>query len=156
MFSSSTYIPWKPKSKMDVAEWRWASFGKKKIKFISPFLYQKVLWVHPLKMQRPLNRWETHCLTSYKARSPAALLPESTPAGPSEPPAPASRQILSCSVLTRYRLAIRINRWVHSEVKIHRAWVHAYAAAAAKSLQSCLTLCDPIDGSPPGLYAKLL
>ena len=24
------------------------------------------------------------------------------------------------------------------------------AAAAAKSLQSCLTLCDPIDGSPPG------
>ena len=25
------------------------------------------------------------------------------------------------------------------------------AAAAAKSCQSCLTLCDPIDGSPPGL-----
>ena len=25
-----------------------------------------------------------------------------------------------------------------------------YAAAAAKSLQSCLTLCDPIEGSPPG------
>ena len=24
------------------------------------------------------------------------------------------------------------------------------AAAAAKSLQSCLTLCDPIDGSLPG------
>ena len=24
------------------------------------------------------------------------------------------------------------------------------AAAAAKSLQWCLTLCDPIDGSPPG------
>ena len=24
------------------------------------------------------------------------------------------------------------------------------AAAAAKSLQSCLTLCDCIDGSPPG------
>ena len=23
-------------------------------------------------------------------------------------------------------------------------------SAAAKSLQSCLTLCDPIDGSPPG------
>ena len=23
-------------------------------------------------------------------------------------------------------------------------------AAAATSLQSCLTLCDPIDGSPPG------
>ena len=25
-----------------------------------------------------------------------------------------------------------------------------YAAAAAKSLQSCLTLCNPIDGSAPG------
>ena len=24
------------------------------------------------------------------------------------------------------------------------------AAAVAKLLQSCLTLCDPIDGSPPG------
>ena len=24
------------------------------------------------------------------------------------------------------------------------------AAAAAKSFQSCPTLCDPIDGSPPG------
>ena len=24
------------------------------------------------------------------------------------------------------------------------------AAAAAKSFQSCLTLCDPRDGSPPG------
>ena len=24
------------------------------------------------------------------------------------------------------------------------------AATAAKSLQSCSTLCDPIDGSPPG------
>ena len=24
------------------------------------------------------------------------------------------------------------------------------AAAAAKSLQSCLILCDPVDGSPPG------
>ena len=26
----------------------------------------------------------------------------------------------------------------------------SYDAAAAKSLQSCPTLCDPIDGSPPG------
>ena len=26
----------------------------------------------------------------------------------------------------------------------------AAAAAAAKLLQSCSTLCDPIDGSPPG------
>ena len=30
-------------------------------------------------------------------------------------------------------------------------WVEVpAAAAAAKLFQSCLTLCDPIDGSPPG------
>ena len=28
--------------------------------------------------------------------------------------------------------------------------LYAVTAAAAKSLQSCPTLCDPIDGSPPG------
>ena len=28
--------------------------------------------------------------------------------------------------------------------------MHSNTAAAAKSLQSCPTLCDPIDGSPPG------
>ena len=27
---------------------------------------------------------------------------------------------------------------------------HSTAAAAAKLLQSCPTLCDPIDGGPPG------
>ena len=30
------------------------------------------------------------------------------------------------------------------------AYAAAAAAAAAKSLQSCPTLCDNIDGSPPG------
>ena len=30
------------------------------------------------------------------------------------------------------------------------------AAAAAKSLQSCPTLCDPIDGSPPGSAVPVL
>ena len=29
-------------------------------------------------------------------------------------------------------------------------WLKYVFAAAAKSLQSCLTRCDPIDGSPPG------
>ena len=32
----------------------------------------------------------------------------------------------------------------------HRRNLPQHAAVAAKSLQSCLTLCDPIDGSPPG------
>ena len=30
-------------------------------------------------------------------------------------------------------------------------WLHLNAAAAAKSLQSCPTLCDPIDGQPTRL-----
>ena len=29
-------------------------------------------------------------------------------------------------------------------------WKLTLLTATAKSLQSCLTLCDPIDGSPPG------
>ena len=32
----------------------------------------------------------------------------------------------------------------------HKPQLTHAAAAAAKSLQSCPTLCDPIDGSPPG------
>ena len=34
--------------------------------------------------------------------------------------------------------------------KIYIMYIFSKAAAAAKSLQSCPTLCDPIDGSPPG------
>ena len=34
-------------------------------------------------------------------------------------------------------------------VKVTEVTVNV-TAAAAKSLQSCPTLCDPIDGSPPG------
>ena len=34
---------------------------------------------------------------------------------------------------------------------MHIVWISNTAATAtAKSLQSCPTLCDPIDGSPPG------
>ena len=37
---------------------------------------------------------------------------------------------------------------IHMDVKFFANNTRA-AATAAKSLQSCLTLCDPIDGSPP-------
>ena len=37
----------------------------------------------------------------------------------------------------------------HSSILAWRI-LESAAAAAAKSLQSCLTLCDAIDGSPPG------
>ena len=42
--------------------------------------------------------------------------------------------------------SLQIDGKQHSEICLLRY----AAAAAAKSLQSCLTLCDPIDGSPPG------
>jgi len=35
-------------------------------------------------------------------------------------------------------------------LKHHNIVIIGYAAAAAKSLQSCPTLCDPTDSSPPG------
>ena len=44
--------------------------------------------------------------------------------------------LYACSMYTSYKIKI--------------IYTHAAAAAAAKSLQSCPTLCDPIDGSPPG------
>ena len=47
------------------------------------------------------------------------------------PYSPTNLKILQCLLLQYYMLA-------------------AATVAAAKSLQSCLTLCDPIDGSPPG------
>ena len=37
--------------------------------------------------------------------------------------------------------------WVHWGL---RGWGNLVCTAAAKSLQSCLTLCNPRDGSPPG------
>ena len=37
-----------------------------------------------------------------------------------------------------------------SSASVFLLLVPSAAAAAAKSLQSCLTLCDPMDGSPPG------
>ena len=37
------------------------------------------------------------------------------------------------------------------KINTHKSLAFLYtAAAAAKSLQSCPTLCDPVDGSPPG------
>ena len=39
---------------------------------------------------------------------------------------------------------------VKKSYKFYVTWTCHTAAAAAKSLQSCPTLCNPIDGSPPG------
>ena len=49
------------------------------------------------------------------------------------------------------------SRWLPAHVPLkgtslqqHTLLLFTSAAAAAKSLQSCSTLCDPIDSSPPG------
>ena len=39
------------------------------------------------------------------------------------------------------------SHFADEQTEARRGWS---AAAAAESLQSCPTLCDPIDGSPPG------
>ena len=51
--------------------------------------------------------------------------------------------ILQCSAFFMVQLS-------HPYMTTGKTIALSAAAAAAKSLQSCLTLCDPIDGSPPG------
>ena len=46
---------------------------------------------------------------------------------------------------------LSLYRWLNLSIEHHsNLWKPYAAAAAAKSLQSCPTLCDLIDGSPPG------
>ena len=45
---------------------------------------------------------------------------------------------------------MKLESIIQSEVNQKIKTPIQYAAAAAKSLQLCPTLCDPIDGSPPG------
>ena len=47
----------------------------------------------------------------------------------------------SCRIDNRFLICLIVFSWYH---------LTCSAAATAKSLQSCLTLCDPIDGSQPG------
>ena len=48
-------------------------------------------------------------------------------------------------MVRNYKIRKKIKNLFQHNIKNYTA-----AAAAAKSLQSCPTLCDPIDGSPPG------
>ena len=44
---------------------------------------------------------------------------------------------------------LRLSAYIHHE-EIERVRQMSATAVAAKLLQRCPTLCDPIDGSPPG------
>ena len=77
---------------------------------------------------------------------------------PSEPPEkPKNTGVCSLSLLRGIFLTQELNQGLLAmqvdslpSKPPGKPHMHTAAAAAAKSLQSCLTLCDPIDGSPPG------
>ena len=47
-------------------------------------------------------------------------------------------------------LSLKVLKQMINYSKVQQRRAYAAAAAAAKSLQSCPTLCDPTEGSPPG------
>ena len=57
-------------------------------------------------------------------------------------------KIMASSLITSWQMET-VTGFIFWGSKI-TADIAAAAAAAAKSRQSCPTLCDPIDGSPPG------
>ena len=82
---------------------------------------------------------------------------------------PSTSQVSNCTYFTScsdseycYRLLWSLGLVIKIPVNVKQIWFYLalvrrsrrgeerVAAAAAKSLQSCPTLCDPIDGSPPG------
>ena len=58
-------------------------------------------------------------------------------------PASSVHGILQARILECVAISFSGWSWTRGQTRV-------VAAAAAKSLQSCPTLCDPIDGSPPG------
>ena len=56
------------------------------------------------------------------------------------------------TVLEEVQAGIKITRRNINNLRYadNTIFITESAAAAAKSHQSCMTLCDPIDGSPPG------
>ena len=60
--------------------------------------------------------------------------------------------VVSCFSLAGFKI---LCFWIFTvDYDVSKVWISliyaAAAATAAKSLQSCPTLCDPMDGSPPG------
>ena len=70
--------------------------------------------------------------------------PPSVPRPQDEPLSPALHPVWTRSPACNVNLEVKEQRfYINLLIQIGNT-------AAAKSLQSCLTLCDPIDGRPPG------
>ena len=103
------------------------------------------------KSQTRLNDWTLNCELCWEL---SQRFPEFQTREPEEACNPANRvdqlQMLTLKSESQESRG-RVPRMPHGT---QCTWVssshHAAAAAAAKSLQSCLTLCDAIDGSLPG------
>ena len=65
---------------------------------------------------------------------------------------PWSRRLLHTPKASKYTESMDREAWWAAVHMVARSWnmTDVTSAAAAKSLQSCPTLCDPIDGCPPG------
>jgi len=59
-------------------------------------------------------------------------------------------QVLTRNCGSGYGIGANWSAWPKWWIIESQSSVYATVAAAAKSLQLCPTLCDPIDGSPPG------
>ena len=100
----------------------------------------------------------SHCHITWWPRLPGqGIRQDITPSKPMKPTTfPASFLKFLNSVVSDHIWKTHTDTYTH----IYETYTHIqnfffihwiiYAAAAAKSLQSCLTLCNPIDGSPPG------
>ena len=65
-------------------------------------------------------------------------------------PSQGNEQLLVHTNFKKYLLQLKKFSIWKMQVSSCHEFILFSAAAAAKSLQSCLTLCNPIDGSPPG------
>ena len=109
-----------------------------------------------------LNHWTTRKSLAAAAKSlqscPTLCCPiDSSPPGSSNHgilqarilsgvPFPSPRKSFTSSLMLQSSIISPASTLAILQIILHTA----AAATAAKSLQSCLTLCDPIDGSPPG------
>ena len=58
-------------------------------------------------------------------------------------------EIVPCAEMWMDQVTVIQSKVSQKQKKKQISYINA-AAAAAKSLRSCPTLCDPMDGSPPG------